>query len=287
MGSRVLPIRSIPASRNLILLAACLLTLAFFGPVLKTIVLLGIHDDRYLQIVVAPLACGVLLFVERTDIFSCAGGSRKAAIPLLAAAVLLALPAALPLAVLSMILLWMAAFVGCWGAQSFRLGLYPLSCLLLMIPLPSAWMDRVTVFLQHGSAATAYRILRLVGMPVFRHDMVFSLPGLDFEVGAECSGIHSSLALLMIALVAGYLCLRSGWSRAALLILTVPIALLKNAIRIVTITVLAARVDRAFIDGPFHHRYGGVVFSTVAVALFVLVLAGLQRAEFHIVRRRT
>ena len=279
MASRVLPIRPLPASRNLVLLAAGLLTLVFFGPVLKTALGLGLHDDRYLQIIVAPLACGLLLYVERAGIFSRAGASRTVAIPLLAASLLLALPSALPLTVLSMVLLWMAVFVLCWGAQSFRAAIYPLSCLLLMVPPPAAWMDRVTLFLQQGSAATAFRILRLLGIPVFRHEMVFSLPGLDFEVGAECSGIHSSLALLMIAIVAGYLCLRSGWSRTALIVLTVPIALLKNAIRIVSITLLATHVDRAFIDGPFHHRYGGVIFSAVAVALFVPLLAGLQKVE--------
>jgi len=79
--------------------------------------------------------------------------------------------------------------------------------------------------------------------------------------------------------VAGYLCLRSWWTRTALIVLTAPIALLKNAIRIVVITLLGARVDRAFFDGPFHHRYGGAIFSVVAVALFVAVLAGLQRLE--------
>ncbi|MEI9976860.1 MAG: exosortase/archaeosortase family protein [Ignavibacteriota bacterium] len=134
-------------------------------------------------------------------------------------------------------------------------------------------------FLQHGSATVAFRILQASGMPVLRHGMQFSLPGLDFEVAPECSGIHSSVALLMVALVAGYLCLRSGWSRLVLLFLTVPIALIKNATRIVAITTLSVRVDRSFIDGPFHHRYGGAIFSTVAVVLFVLVLAGLQRLE--------
>jgi exosortase len=173
----------------------------------------------------------------------------------------------------------MAAFVLCYGVQSFRAGLYPLCCMFLLIPLPPSWMDRVAAGLQHGSAAVSYEILRLSGIPVLRRGMLFSLPGLDFEVAPECSGIRSSLALMMVAIVAGYVYLRSGWARSALILLTVPIVLFKNAVRIVVISTLGAFVDRVFIDGPFHHRYGGLLFTVVGVVLFVLVLAGLQKVE--------
>jgi len=47
----------------------------------------------------------------------------------------------------------------------------------------------------------------------------------------------------------------------------------------VAISTLGAYVDRMFLDGPFHHRYGGLLFSVVGVALLVLVLAGLQKME--------
>jgi exosortase len=288
MRSQVLTAHSTEASRGGVILAVCLVTLVLFGPGLKTIVSLGLHDDRYLQIVVAPLACFVLIFWERTEIFSRAAYSPHAGIWVLSVSALLGVFAvsAKPgvesgtgLAIAAMILVWMSAFLFCCGFESFRAALYPLCCLFLMIPLPSSWMDRAAVFLQHGSAAMSYRILRMTAMPVLRHGMTFSLPGLDFEVAPECSGLHSSLALMMVAIVASYVFLRSAWSRAALIAMTVPIAIIKNAIRIVVITVLGARVDRWFIDGPFHHRYGGIIFSAVAVAIFVLLLAGLQKIE--------
>jgi exosortase len=292
MGSHVLPVRSSQASRNLVIFAVCLLTLLVFGPSLKTTIGLALHDDRYLQIAVAPLACSLLLFRRRTEIFSRARYSPRAGAPLLALTVLLGIFSVYstpgsestgPLVeVFALILVWMAAFVLCFGVHSFRAGLYPLCCMFLMIPLPSSWMDRIVAGFQHGSAAVSYQILRLSGIPVWRRGTLFSLPGLDFEVAPECSGIHSSLALMMIAIVAGYVCLRSGWARAALILLTIPIALFKNAVRIVVISILGAYVDRAFLDGPFHHQYGGLLFSVVAVALFVLLLAGLQKIERRI-----
>jgi len=281
-------VRSTEASRGFVILLVVLLTLLLFGLSLKSVVRLGLHDDRYLQIVVAPFACCLLLFWERTRIFSRANSSPQGGIWLLSVSALMGVLAVslkpggedgAVLAILAMILLWMGAFLFCCGFDSFRAAIYPLCCLFLMIPLPSSCMDRAAQLLQHASAATSYGILRMTAIPVLRHGMVFSLPGLDFEVAPECSGIHSSLALMMVAIVAGFIFLGSGWSRAALIALTVPIAIIKNSIRIAAIAFLAARVDRWFIDGPFHHRYGGLVFSAVAVVFFVLLLAGLQKIE--------
>jgi exosortase len=105
------------------------------------------------------------------------------------------------------VLLWMAAFVLCYGMKSFYAALYPLCCLFLMIPLPPARMDWVAAILQHGSAAVSYDLLRLSGIPVLRRGIDFSLPGLDFVVATECSGVRSGLALMMVAvMLATYIC---------------------------------------------------------------------------------
>ncbi len=248
---------------------------------------LAIHDDRYLQVAAAPLLSAFLIFWNRKAIFSPAVYTPTLGIPLVTLAALLSIAfrsRALPLAILSIVLLTLSAFLLCFGVRSFRAALYPLSCLFLAIPYPATWMDRVTTGLQYGSANVSYAILRLTGLPVFRHGMVFSLPGLDFQVAPECSGIHSSLALLMITLIGAYLYLRSGWSRLALILLTVPIALIKNAVRIAVLALLGAYVDRIYIDGPLHHRYGGLVFSVLGAILFVLALAGLQYIERRLVR---
>jgi exosortase len=272
-----------------LILAFCIPTVLLFWPMVKIAVDLAMHDDRYLQIILAPPLCAFLIFRYREEIFAQARFSPRAGIPMLSVAVLLELVLAyrpseggitsliLPLAAL--VFTWLAAFFLCYGARSFRAAIYPLSCLLLMIPLPPSWMDGIVAALQKGSADVSFQLLRWSGVPVLRSGMVFSLPGLDFEIASECSGIHSSLALLIVAILAGYVYLRSGWGRAALILLTVPIAVLKNAVRIVVISTLGAYVNRTFAEGPFHHQYGGLLFTVVGVTLFVVVLAALQMTE--------
>lgn len=289
MGTRVLPPPSSSSARHVSMAVVCVVALFALLPAARAAFQLALHDDRYLQVIVAPVACAFLLFWRRAQIFAEPRYSAKAGVPLLIVAALFGIfsqdrdtqtsAAGLPVVVAALLGIWLGAFYLCYGLKTIRAALYPLACLLLAIPFPPGWMERVAAGLQSGSASLSYAILRVSGVPVFRQGLVFTLPGLDFEVAPECSGIHSSLALMMIAIVAGYVYLRSAPARSALIVLTIPIALFKNAVRIVTISLLGAYVNRNFIDGPFHHRYGGLFFSVLGAFLFVLLLTALQKAE--------
>jgi exosortase len=274
---------------TLSLLGILLSTVTLFWPPLVAVVRLAVHDDRYFQILAAPLLCVFLIYWERTKIFSESRFSPRAGVPLLSLAMLLCFAvvgrpspsneqAGLVLAVFAIILAWMAAFILCYGAQSFKTALFPLCCLFLMIPAPLEWMDRITLGLQHASAATSYAILRLAGIPVFRQGMTFLLPGLSIQVAPECSGIRSCLVFVIVGILAGRVFLRSGWRILALIVLTIPIAIFKNAVRIVVISSLSVYVDRGIIDGPLHHN-GGPVFAFVGIALFVPLLYALGTSE--------
>src|SRR5262249_55035585 len=106
----------------------------------------------------------------------------------------------------------------------------------------------------------------------------FTLPGLAIEVAEECSGIRSSLALLITGILAGNMLLRAPWTRTALLVAIVPIAIVKNAVRIVVLSLLSIYVDMGFIPGRLH-QFGGIplFFGTLLVVGGVVWL--LQRLE--------
>ena len=98
------------------------------------------------------------------------------------------------------------------------------------------------------------------------------------EVAEECSGIRSSIALLVTGLLACHLFLRSGWGKIALILSIVPLALLKNGVRIVTITLLGIYVDPGFMTG-YLHQSGGIVFFLFSLAPMAIVLGVIQRFE--------
>ena len=283
------PTRQIWNLRNLSVFGILLLTAILFQAPLKAVLSLSFQDDRYLQIAVAPLMCLFLMYWERTMIFPQARFSPRAGIPVLSIAMLLCLmvihreqpiheATGMAPIVFAIVLVWMAAFVLFYGIRSFRKALFALCCLFLMIPVPPALMDRMTVALQHGSAATSFQILRLMGIPVFREGMTFMLPGLSIKVAPECSGIHSWLAFVLVAILAARVCLRSSWRILALIASTIPIAIFKNSVRIVVLSSLTVYVDRTIIDSPLHHR-GGPVFAIVDLAIFVPLLVAFQWSE--------
>ena len=275
---------------KLVVLAVCFGAAALFWSSLRSALALSLHDDRYIQMIAGLLFCGYLIYWDRQNIFSKARYSPKLGVPLLSGAAIICVIAAgqswttepivrlIPI-LFALVTVWQAAFLLCFGTQSFRAARYALCCLWLLIPIPPGAIDALTLAYQHGSAAISFLILEVAGVSVAQTGTSFSIPGLDFQIAPECSGIRSGLAFLMVSILAGRLYLRSGWGRSILILSTIPIAMFKNAIRIVVTTTLAAYVDPWFIDGPFHHKYGGIIFSPLDFLLFVPLMLGLRRIE--------
>lgn len=275
--------------RNEVGIAAVMFAVAIlFSQYVEAAVTLALRDDRYFQIVIAPFLCAFLIFWHRARIFAKTEYSPKLGIPpLIALAVLCLLfrywssnaNTAVLLAQLLSILLVISAFLLCNGATSFREALFPLGCLLLMIPLPPDWMDKISAGYQHGSAEMSLAFFRLTSTPVFRQGMTFSLPGLNIEIAKECSGIRSSLMFVIVGILTASLYLQSGWRKFVLIAATIPIAIIKNSVRIVTLSLLSIHVNRWFLYGPIHHQYGGVLSLPVDVALFIPLVLALRKSE--------
>ena len=148
-----------------------------------------------------------------------------------------------------------------------------------MVPLPVSWADPVVRFLQRGSAAFTNLFFRALGVSFVREGLVFHFSRISVEIAPQCSGIRSSLALLITGTLAAHLFLRSWWGRGLLLLAVVPLAMVKNAIRITTITLLAEYVDEGFITKSWLHHSGGFVFFGIALVLLAALLLLIGRVE--------
>lgn len=280
--------------------ALCAVTLALFiavlmWPAFKIITNPDLHNDASTLIIAAPLLFLFFVWRERDRIFrnvtwNLAAGVTSLLLVLAAYLVFLRILSQIDqivrpvLAVSMLILAWISVFVLCYGLPALRAAWFPLGCLVLLIPIPAPLQERLTVALQHGSSATSLQMLRLAGIPVFAQGTKFLLPGLEIEIAPECSGIRSCLALALLGLLASRLYLGNRWHRVLLVAATIPIAIFKNAIRISTIASLGAYVNHAVLFGPIH-RYGGLVFTPLAVVLLVLLLIALQKSEARMAKR--
>jgi len=283
------------AARALALAALVALLTAVFWPALNTLLKFSFEHEHYSHIVLVPAICAFILFLERRTIFAQATTAPRAALGLFAASGLLFalgrryLGAAsendqLSVTILAFVTAWVGAFMLCYGPAAFRAGHFAVLFPLLMVPIPDVVLDRVISWIQIGSAEVCYLAFDLSGVPVHRNGFVFALPGFTIEIATECSGIRSSLALLIMSLLSGHFFLKSTAAKTALLLAALPLLIVKNGLRIVTLSVLALYVDPGFLTGELH-RQGGVVFFLFALGILGLVVRLLQRAELARARR--
>jgi exosortase len=179
---------------------------------------------------------------------------------------------------LSLVLLVIAGFVFALGSAAAKSSWFALAFLLFSIPIPDLFLRRIIYGLQAGSAAIADLFFNLSGAPVLRDGFVFHLPKMSIEVARECSGIRSSLALLILALLVAHFSFRSFWKKAAFVVAGLCMMLVKNGIRIAALTLLANYVDPAFLTGRLHHQ-GGIVFFLIGLALLLPVYWALRKGE--------
>lgn len=156
------------------------------------------------------------------------------------------------------------------GWKHLRAMAFPLSMLLISIPIPAIVINQVTFPLQLTASQLATGLLSVVGVPVLRDGNVIQLPSTSLEVVEACSGIRSLMSLIALAAILGYLKNNRLWQRWLLVFLAVPIAVAANSVRIMGTGLLAQYWDPDKAEGFFHMFEGWVIF---VLSLCLLMLA--------------
>jgi exosortase len=263
-------------------------SLLFIRPVIA-FVRYSLSNDNASHLVLIPVICAWILFLERRQIFARLGSATAAATALGIVGAALGLFACtasahwsatnqLCIYMLSLILLWVAGFAYLFGSIALKQAQFPLFFLFLTVPIPDFLLDKTVYLLQKGSAEIAAVLFDWSGVPVLRDGFVFHLARVSIEVARECSGIRSSLALLILAILVAHFYLETFWKQVLLVLAGLFVMILKNGVRIVTLTLLATYVDPDFLYGRLHHQ-GGVVFFILGLLLMLPLLWLLQRSE--------
>ena len=265
--------------RNGLALLLLLASVAWVWQSLVTLFPLTQQQEQYSHIVLIPCVSLYVLYFDRKAIFA----SREWS-PWLGALVIglgawcywsagatIFAPDQLSMMILALVLMCWGIVLSCFGVTLFRKVSFGLLFLLFMVPPPLLLLDAVIGFLQRSSAEATALLFSILGVPVFRQGFVFSLSNFTIHVAEECSGIRSALSLFITSLVAGHVFLRSAWTKMGLVAVVVPLAIVKNAFRIVGLSLLANYVDPTFITDSTLHRNGGIpLFLLSLVVLFSL-----------------
>jgi exosortase len=155
------------------------------------------------------------------------------------------------------------------GVELVKALSFPLLLLPFMIPIPAVIYNQITFPLQLFASSVAETVLGWFNIPVLRDGNVLVLANQTLNVAEACSGIRSLLSLTFLSLVYAYFFDTRVWMRWALLIGTIPIAILANAGR-VTVTGMLSGVDTSLAEGLPHLIEGFIIFVIALVMLFLL-----------------
>jgi exosortase len=267
----------------------CLFPFALAWDLTRALFTLVWTNDTFSQIPLIPLVSLFLIYGSRKEIFSDVSFGWTAGAALIVPGMAFVVAARLDAGQLSsanqatvfmfgIVLIWMGAFALFFGTRAFRAARIPLLFLIFAIPIPEPLLSKLIAFLQEKSADAAQAFFSMGRVPYLRRGLIFDLPGVSIQVAEECSGIRSTLALFITTALAAALFLKSNWRRLLLLIVVVPIAIVKNGLRIATLSTLAIYVNPAFLTGNLHH-HGGVLFFLIALVPMALLLIFLERQE--------
>jgi exosortase C (VPDSG-CTERM-specific) len=263
-----------------ILLAVC------FSHPLVDLLRFTFHSDLYSYIPLIPFIGGYLIWTERKKMTAEVSPSRLgAAGGFIIGAVFTATwwlgtragwtishQDYLSLMTISFLCFFWGACLALPGWKIMRDAAFPAAFLIFAVPMPTVWEGNIDTFFQYTSAFAAKAFFSLAGTPALLRDLQIDLPGFSLVVAPECSGIHSTLVLLITSLLAGYMFLRRPWLRAILALSIVPLAILRNGFRVFVIGELCVHISPKMIDSPIHRKGGPVFFALSLIPLFLLLV---------------
>ena len=144
---------------------------------------------------------------------------------------------------------------------------FALFFLVFMIPIPM--IDQLSYPLKALASRVAAPAIRTLGIPVYREGAILFLPGFSIEVATACSGLKALVLVTAIGTLYAYLTLDTTRKRLALVVSSVPIALVANVGRIIIVAVLSLRVSNVRLSQVVHDYSGLPVYVIAGVLLVV------------------
>jgi exosortase len=156
-----------------------------------------------------------------------------------------------------------------WGGKRLRTLAFPFVLLATMVPLPSLVYNALAAPLQLLASRIATDLAQMLGVSIFRDGNIIHLATTSLGVEEACSGLHSLPALVVGSLLLGFLANATMVGRILLLVISVPLAIAVNVLR-VTGTALLADHEPEFAMGFYHSFSGWLVFVLGFGALWLI-----------------
>ena len=150
----------------------------------------------------------------------------------------------------------------------------------LSIPLPELVTQALALPLQFKASQMGAALLKMRQVPVLLTGNVIRIPGNELFVTEACSGLRSLTALLSLSVLLGGLFLQKPATRALLVALAVPIAVVINGVRVFLTGFLVYFVDPALGKGFMHVTEGWLLFLVSLSCMGAVAWLGAMSEKF-------
>jgi exosortase A len=241
-------------------------------------------DSHYSHGYLIPFICGYLIWQQRKELAELPRTSSSVGLGLIVMALLVHVVSVWThtffTSGFSIMVLVTGLCLYLYGTEVTKKLAFPVGFLAFMFPLPMRVISAISFPLKMLVANLGTKIMALSGMPIVREGAMIQLTNASLSVGDPCSGIRSLIALMAMGALFAYL-LRGGIGRKLLLfLLTIPVAIATNVLRVCTLIFVAEKLGSEWAS-PEHwfHTTSGLAVFFISMAILFGIMRVLERPE--------
>lgn len=161
--------------------------------------------------------------------------------------------------------------VAIFGREIARKLRFPIGYLYFMCVMPGFLITAVSFRIQVLSTIGAAAIMKLIGLNVVRSGVNIIVPNMvdPVQVGQPCSGFRLLISLLALCILMIYLVEGPRWGKAVLLIITIPLSVVLNSIRVAMIALVGNYMGVNAMHS-FHDWSGYIMLVLAMVSIFYI-----------------
>lgn len=242
-----------------------------YWPVLQSAAGRWLSTEQYTHgVFIFPIAA-LLLYVKRRDIAACPRAPQGIGLVILGLGLLIQVCSHYLnfefFSMLSLLPVLAGAVLLFHGRALWHVIRFPVLFLGFAANLPGSVLGGPSRWIQSVSATGAASISKMLGFTIMQHGNLLDVPGMTLEVADVCSGFRKLTALIVFAVLFGYLFPISNVRRGLLVLCVVPIAIAVNIARL-CVLIAAASMGGSSAEAFLHNP----AEFAVLVAAFVLTL---------------
>ncbi len=174
-----------------------------------------------------------------------------------------------PAGALTMIVVLAGLIITFFGTRVMKTIAFPIAFLFFMIPLPEYMITKISFNMKIFAAQIATDILNNhLRIPALREGSLIKMRSAYVMVDDVCSGLRSLISLSALGSVFAYWMKRPMYKRILLFLLTIPIAIITNVVRVILLATISEVWGPQFATGLTHDISGFLMFALAFVLLY-------------------